>query len=199
MANKNRKTFIGFFFDLEKEEKWVNSICKKGWKLERIILGMFFVFSKCQADEYEVKYYFTNLKDLNARREFVKEWGYEIIPHSSDLTPWLMYLVRRKSEDNAEIASDISSQLEDYRRRNKMFTILGILFIFLALVFLLETSVFINDLICSYELDAFEIFMTVFTGVFFILMIFSSAVCFNIRRKIKAKIKRLEKDKAIYQ
>lgn len=199
MANKNRKTFIGFFFDIEKEEKWVNSICKKGWKLEKTILGMFFIFSKCQPDEYEVKYYFTNLKDLNERQEFVKEWGYEIIPHSSDLMPWLMYLVRRKSEDNAEIASDISSQLEDYRRRSKMFTVLGIIFIIIALVFLLETSIFINDLIWLSEFNVLEVFMTIFTGVFFILMVFASAVCFNILRKIKVKIKRLEKDKAIYQ
>lgn len=200
MADKKKKVFLGFYFDFDKEEKWVNSICAKGWKLERIILGIFFIFSKCEPNEYEVKYYFTSLKDLEARKQFVREWGYEAIPHSSDLTPWLMYLVRRKSDDNAEIASDVSSRLEEYNRRNRMFTVISVLFMVLAVALVLEFLFFalfptLNDSSCSPH----DIFMLIFTGVWFLILTFCSVVCLNIRRKIKAKIKCLEKDNLIYQ
>lgn len=57
MKNKDKITQCRFYFDLEKELKYINEMNKQGYKLVYIKSGCLYTFIKTQPDEYTTIFY----------------------------------------------------------------------------------------------------------------------------------------------
>lgn len=133
----NVKRCFRFFtlFDYDKEEKWLNEMNKKGWKLRKG--GLCFVFDKCEPEDVVYKLDFQkNDIDKNGYLKMYEDYGWEYVYSFNN------YMYFRKNADNIsdsedsnelDIFSDNESKLDMMKKIIK-WKLLPILCIFLALV-----------------------------------------------------------------
>ncbi len=125
---------IRFYFDKDKEEKWLNEMSRKGWALTKFFLGVY-TFQPCQPGEYiyridmpgeigkdtikseKRKQYIELVEETGA--EYVCDWG------------WWVFLRKKASKGKFELYTDWESQLALYKRIRKLFLWVGCLEVFL--------------------------------------------------------------------
>ena len=112
-----RSIFKNPFINLEKEENWLNNMCKDGYALEDIVNG-YYIFEPCEPDTYIYRIEFlkqeTFQKEKDSYLELMQELKVEAV---ASFRRW-HYFKRDSSVGTFEIYSDIDSQIEHYQRIN---------------------------------------------------------------------------------
>ena len=140
---KNKPKIITKFrayASIDREEIFLNEMCAQGWKPVEIILGMWFIFQKCEPGEYIARV--TTCVDPKGRKagkkrreqltEFLTESGAEIISEVNIDASTRIYAVRKADRGDFEINTDIDSLICEYSARRRY----QIIFSFAAAVFL---------------------------------------------------------------
>lgn len=112
---------------IDREEVFLNEMCAQGWKPVKIILGMIFLFEKCEPGEYIARVASAiDPNDRNAikkRREQMTEYltdsGAEIIPEINVDSGTRIYAIRRADMGEFEINTDIDALITEYTARRK--------------------------------------------------------------------------------
>jgi hypothetical protein len=111
--------------DLDKELAWINEMALRGYKLVRIVFGMFYSFECCEPRVYVCQATCV----INARgrvdkerREQVEELlacdGYDIVKQTVPGQPrYMIYAMRKASAVPREINTSLESQIEEYEAR----------------------------------------------------------------------------------
>lgn len=135
---KNKPKIITKFrayASIDREEIFLNEMCAQGWKPVEIILGMWFIFQKCELGEYIARV--TTCVDPKGRKagkkrreqltEFLTESGAEIIPETNIDAGTRIYAVRRADMGEFEINTDIDSLLCEYTGRRRYHIVCSVL------------------------------------------------------------------------
>lgn len=144
---KDKITKLRVYTTIDREEKFLNDMCQKGWKPVKIILGMFFKFERCEPGEYIARVT-TSMKPGSAGSskekresmiEFLTDSGAEIIPEKLNVDiNTRIYTVRPSSLGEFEINTDIESLIADYSARLKYhrnWSVIAFLFMAFAILF----------------------------------------------------------------
>lgn len=118
-----------FYWDYEREEKWLNAMAAKGLALYSYSWGRY-VFEECEPGEY--LYRIELLKDLPSKPEsmaylgFLEEAG--IVCVASHLR-WV-YLRKKAADGSFDLYTDIESRLDQYRTVTNLWNVLAFLEVF---------------------------------------------------------------------
>lgn len=178
------------YFDKEKEEKWLNEMCRQGFAMKAFFAGMF-TFEPCAPGEYiyridmpgeigrmpvweKNREYIALVEETGA--EYVCKWG------------WWMIFRRRSAEGDFELYTDVESRIALYQRIRRMFVMIGLFELSIALQNTNTVRHFWSgrDVLNSFGgADVFYILSLIF-------MYFVAAVFFRMARRLRRKMKILE-------
>lgn len=123
------------YFDKDKEEEWLNEMSRQGWAMTGFFAGLF-RFTSCEPGEYiyridmpgeigrtsiwkKDREYIELVEETGA--EYVCRWG------------WWMTFRKKAAEGEFELYTDVESRVALYRRIRRMFLVIGLLELSLAL------------------------------------------------------------------
>lgn len=197
MKNKDKITQCRFYFDLEKELKYINEMNKQGYKLVYIKSGCLYTFIKTQPDEYTTIFYAVEKEKVSQISAFVAQYGYESIPHTMDGFGNLLYLTGKKSEVDADFINDTDSKINFYTIMKKQFShfcklywVMLILF-FIATLLLTLTAILAKSVVL-YTIAGIYIFFT----ITFILGLIS---LLKQKKRYKKRLKELQTNSIMYE
>lgn len=118
------------YLDKDKEEKWLNKMCQKGWAMTGFCLGVY-TFAPCEPGQYIYQIDMPreigkdNMRDEKREQyvELVEETGAE---HVCDWF-WWAYFRREASLGEFELYTDLESQIALYERIQKLFLWVGVM------------------------------------------------------------------------
>ena len=197
MKNKDKITQCKFYFDLEKELKYINEMNKQGYKLVYIKSGCLYTFIKTQPDEYTTIFYAVEKEKVSQISAFVAQYGYESIPHTMDGFGNLLYLTGKKSEVDADFINDTDSKINFYTIMKKQFShfcklywVMLILF-FIATLLLTLTAILAKSVVL-YTIASIYIFFT----ITFILGLIS---LLKQKKRYKKRLEELQTNSILYE
>lgn len=152
------------YYDIDKEEKWLNNLVKKGYSFEKMILG-FYYFKKCDSGKYiyridlksKENYPVTNQK-ASEYISFIESTGAKLVCTWS----YYAYFRQESKKGNFEIYSDKESKIEYYKRIRKLFISLCFIEMFCSSI---EWFCFFN--VKAIMFMFLGIFLTTLTVLFF--------------------------------
>ena len=169
------------YYDKDKEEKWLNRMCEKGWAMTGFFMGVY-TFESCEKSEYIYRIDMpgeigkSSIRDGKAREyiSFVEETGAEYV------CTWGWWVIFRKkaSAGNFELYTDTESQIALYRRIQKLFLWGGLLEIIMGIN---NTLIYLS----KNRIDAFDIAMLVL--IYLLMAVFLVGII-----KTTIKIKKLK-------
>ena len=127
MKKIGRKKYKNYYFDFEKEEKWLNEMAKYGYVLDRIEKD-YYIFEECNNGQYSYK--IDILKDNMSDNEvedyfsFLKELDINIVYSNKR---WV-YLRKETGKGEFDLYSDKQSLIDYYNRYNFLRYLFGVLF-----------------------------------------------------------------------
>lgn len=134
-----------FYVMIDKEEIYLNEMCRKGWKPTEIFLGIFFVFEKCEPGEYIARV--TTAVDADSGKatkekrrlltEYLTDSGAEIVHETNIDADTRIYAIRPAALGAFDINTDTDSLMADYCARRKFYAIWAVIAGLMALVALL--------------------------------------------------------------
>ena len=196
---KNTITELKLFFDPDKEIAFINEMNQKGFKLVFIKWGMFFIFEKCEPDEYVTLLHADEKENISKVTSFAIQCGYEVIPHTMDGLGNTLYLTGRKEEVCEDFVSDNNDKITFYKIFKKNFqsflipyVIFDVFFILLDIFLtfsILECGTFPTDTIPF--IAVFYLFSAVYIG-FTVKLV--QIIC-----KYNKKIKKLKQESLIFE
>ncbi|WP_312097599.1 DUF2812 domain-containing protein [Niallia sp.] len=129
MTKKVKRSFLKkLFINIEKEETWLNNMCKNGYALHDIANG-YYSFEPCKPGEYIYRIEFLHQEVFQREKEFYLELMEDLkVKAIASVNRW-HYFRRESSLGKFEIYSDIDSQIEHYKRINFIWYILALIFI----------------------------------------------------------------------
>lgn len=132
----NRSIYKNFFFNIEKEEAWLNKMCKKEYALKEISKG-FYLLEDCTPGNFIYRIAF--LKESTPKNNNL---ALNVV-HIAPANRW-HYFRKDAALGKFVIYSDIDSQMEHYQRINFIWYILAIIFLYsgLQVIFLRDKPVF---------------------------------------------------------
>lgn len=132
------------FYDKEKEEEWLNEMCRQGWGMTNFFLGVY-TFKPCSPGEYT---YQVDLPDIHAGEgsrmqrkreyiEFVEATGAEYV------CSWVFYMIFRKqtSKGSFKLYTDTESEIKLFQRLRLLFFWVGLMELLLCFF---QTGNYIN-------------------------------------------------------
>ncbi|QHQ59757.1 DUF2812 domain-containing protein [Anaerocolumna sedimenticola] len=147
-----------WYYDKDKEEKWLNQMCEKGYALKRFFLGLY-TFEPCEKGEYV--YRIDLLHNWEGDKydyvSFMEEYGVEYVAQ------WYRWVfLRKKAADGAfDLYTDSASQVQHYIRIRNFFLAAFIVELFAGLI---EVSTF------TLEVNGFNagssVVIFLFAGIF---------------------------------
>ncbi|MED3795505.1 DUF2812 domain-containing protein [Niallia alba] len=159
-----RNIFKNFFLPIEKEEAWLNDMCKKGYALKEIS-NSYYLFEACTPSKFIYRIEFLkqggSQEEKNNYLAFMEELNVEYVASTNR---W-HYFRRDAGLGAFEIYSDIDSQIEHYQRINFIWWILAMIFLYSGL----SSNILLRGT------DIFEIILNtvlVLIGVFFLILAF---------------------------
>ena len=174
MKNKDKITQCRFYFDLEKELKYINEMNKQGYKLVYIKSGCLYTFIKTQPDEYTTIFYAVEKEKVSQISAFVAQYGYESIPHTMDGFGNLLYLTGKKSEVNTDFINDTDSKINFYTIMKKQFSHFcklywAMLILFFIATLLLTLTAILDKSVVLYTIAGIYIFFyyNIYIGTYF--------------------------------
>ncbi|SLL37091.1 Protein of uncharacterised function (DUF2812) [Mycobacteroides abscessus subsp. abscessus] len=182
MIKKVKKnTFKNFFIHIEKEEAWLNHMCKKGYALQEISDG-YYVFEASTPSRYIYRIEFLKQEVFQKEKdEYVALMQELKVEQVASNKRW-HYFRRDASLGEFEIYSDIDSQIEHYQRINFIWYILAFIFIYSGI-----SQVFLFRDIHTFEMILNTVLVII--GIFFLIL------GFPLTKKIHA----LKKRKNLFQ
>jgi hypothetical protein len=176
-----RHMFKNFFINIEKEEAWLNHMCKKGLVLQEISDG-YYVFETSTPSKYIYRIEFLKQEVFQKEKDeyiaLMKELNVEQV---ASIKRW-HYFRRDASLGEFNMYSDIDSQIEHYQRINFIWYILAFIFIFSGL-----SQVFLFRNIHTFEM--------ILNTAFFIIGMSFLSLGFPLTKKIYG----LKKKKNLFQ
>lgn len=169
---------IRFYIDFEKEERWINKMCKAGWHLKKFGFG-YFKFEKGIPGQYIYRNELLNgLNQKDDSKEyiaFLEASGVELVSKSFS---WA-YFRKKSSEGDFELYTDTSSKL-NYMNR------IYYLFLFLFLLNLAMGTLNITDIFDgAYNSIRIVGFFNLFAALIIGIPLFR---VFKKRRKLKEQL-----------
>lgn len=196
---ENIITKLKLFLDLDKEIEYINDMNTKGWKLVYIKGGCLYTFVKTEPDNYFTVLYCDKKENISQISTFAAQCGYESIPHTMDGFGDILYLTGKKSEVSEEFVSDISSQIECFKKICKKLSIMTIFIAICTLFMVLETAFWVANMILFPE-DIFTIVCFIaFFGIFSLFYIPITTNMIRICCNYKKKINLLSSELTIYE
>lgn len=163
-----------WYYDIDAEEEYLNKMSRKGYYLESY-KGGFYKFKKIKETDYTYRVDLVSNKSQEEVQEYidlVRESGAKLIQNNG---VWIYF---RKKGD-FKLYTDVDSQLDFYNRIKKMFYLLG----------LGELAMAIGQCCLYFSIKSyFNLFAAIFIGVIAIVFLFQT-------HKIDKKINELEKKK----
>lgn len=159
-------------YDIDAEEEYLNGMSKKGYYLENFNCG-FYKFKKIKETNYTYRIDLVPNKpqqEIQEYIELVKESGAEFIQ------TWGTWMYFRKKGD-FQLYTDVESQLDFYNRIKKMFSLIGLGELMIAIG---ECSLYL-----TIKLNL-NLFAAIFIGFIAIVFLYQAY-------KLDKKIKKLEK------
>lgn len=197
MKNKDKITQCRFYFDLEKELKYINEMNKQGYKLVYIKSGCLYTFIKTQPDKYTTIFYAVEKEKVSQISAFVAQYGYESIPHTMDGFGNLLYLTGKKSEVDADFINDTDSKINFYTIMKKQFSRFcklywAMLILFFIATLLLTLTTFLAKSVVLYTIAGIYIFFT----ITFILGLIS---LLKQKKRYKKRLEELQTNSIMYE
>ena len=197
MKNKDKITQCRFYFDLEKELKYINEMNKQGYKLVYIKSGCLYTFIKTQPDEYTTIFYAVEKEKVSQISAFVAQYGYESIPHTMDGFGNLLYLTVKKSEVDADFINDTDSKINFYTIMKKQFSHFcklywAMLILFFITTLLLTLTAILAKSVVLYTIAGIYIFFT----ITFILGLIS---LLKQKKRYKKRLEELQTNSIMYE
>ena len=106
------------YYDKDKEAKWLNEMANEGWAMKSFFAGVF-TFEPCEKGEYQYQIDFCDkafhLSD--GYKEFMADNDIEVVQ------TWGFWAILRKKATDGDFVlyTDVDSQIEQYKKINKMF------------------------------------------------------------------------------
>lgn len=123
------------FFDIEKEEQWLNHMLSKGWVCANVISGGFYSFKKTDNLEQVIRIDFQQDLKKEERtnyKQLYEDFGWQALKEKSYDGSY--YWLKRK-DGNDELFSDNDSQIAKYKRFMKHSSNWAIIFFIWLLMF----------------------------------------------------------------
>ena len=174
-----KKVFKAIFaWEDEKEEKWLEEMAAKGWKLENVV-PYFYTFRRSTPEKmiYRLDYKYTLDKDYQEYLTLFKDAGWELL---ASFANWHYFRISPQNEMVPEIYNSDKAKAQKYRRLMFGLTPLLPLYIF---IFNPATGVLSPDR--TSRVSIFYSCLQVFMVVFLIFFIYAMV-------KVFIKIKKLE-------
>lgn len=136
-----KKVIRKVYIDYEKEERWLNDMCSKGYALTRYTWCRY-EFEECEPGAYI--YRLEMLESLPGTQEsinylnFLKEAGIE---HISSYIRWV-FLRKRSSDGPFDLFTDAESKIKHHMRIATFLSPLGLFNIFIGFNYFLHGSIF---------------------------------------------------------
>lgn len=112
------------YLDKDKETVWLNEMSAQGWAMKSFFAG-FYQFEKCEkgAYVYQIDFGSRLFAVSEDYREFMQDAGIEVVQI------WGYWIILRKkaSEGKFELYTDVSSNLEHYKKIRRMFKVVTII------------------------------------------------------------------------
>ncbi|MGN1112724.1 MAG: DUF2812 domain-containing protein [Acutalibacteraceae bacterium] len=199
MKNKDKNTITKFkmFYDLDKELEYINQMNKQGWKLVYIKGGCYYTFVRTQPDEYFTTMYADEKNKISQVTAFAAQCGYESIPHTMDGFGNLLYLTGKKGRVSEEFACDRESKIKFAKKTSIFYMVNSIACMILALLLILESSLYLMLLISEFNAVLASVGIIVF--VVTLLMTALTILAFRLTFKSRKKIKQLKTEAMIYE
>lgn len=117
-----KKVKFRFYLDFEKEEKWINEMARKGWHLEKFLLGRFTFIKGDPGESIYRNEFITGMSVLEKKEyfEFLKDSGITIV---HEFGGWV-YMKKAAAEGPFEIYTDTKSKIDYYKRILNIFLVL---------------------------------------------------------------------------
>ncbi len=203
-------TKIKSFIDLEKEERYINEMNKKGWKLEYVQLGCIFKFTQSEPDEYFTSIYATDKSEVLQMTSAAILSGYENIPHTLDGKGNFLYLTGRKGRVDGNFISDNENrrnhckQLSIFYGSSALVCIVTAILALVVLICCMPTVIKAIEqweLYCEYHSGLFtSLFIaTGFVSVCPIILCIYSALLSRLYLKTKKQYDMLDSDMRLYE
>ncbi|AMX00568.1 DUF2812 domain-containing protein [Rummeliibacillus stabekisii] len=117
-----KKVKYRFYLDFEKEEKWINEMARKGWHLEKFLLGRFTFIKGDPGESIYRNEFITGMSHQEKKEyfEFLKDSGITIV---HEFGGWV-YMKKAAVEGPFEIYTDTKSKIDYYKRILNIFLLL---------------------------------------------------------------------------
>lgn len=132
------------YYDKDKEEAWLNEMCRQGWGMTNFFLGCY-TFFPCAPGQYTYRVDLPDLRGTKGSRdqekreyiEFVESTGAEYV------CSWTFYMIFRKETAKGmfKLYTDAESEIRLFERLRRLFLIVGLIDLFLSVV---QTANYIN-------------------------------------------------------
>lgn len=130
------------YYDKDKETQWLNEMANEGWAMKSFCAGVF-VFEPCEKGQYQYQIDFCDKANglSEGYREFMKDNDIEVIQ------TWGFWAFLRKEASKGEFVlySDVDSQIEQYKKINRMFRIVTLVE-FLVLLYEVYGAIALNSI-----------------------------------------------------
>ena len=136
-----------FYFDKDKETKWLNDMADQGWAMNGFFAG-FYRFEPCEKGKYTYQIDFGNefFSVSDDYREFMSDSDIEIIQS------WGFWVFLRKlsSEGEFQLYTDVDSQIEHYKKIRNMFKAVTVIELICLFIELFSASMTKSPLLWSF-------------------------------------------------
>ncbi|WP_404348106.1 DUF2812 domain-containing protein [Sutcliffiella horikoshii] len=141
MSKKVKRNILkNVFLDFEKEENWLNNMCKQGYALNKIA-NNYYYFEACEPGEFSYRIEFLKEETIPEKDSYLEFMNEMEIDHIAAINRW-QYFRRKTILGDFTIYSDIQSKIEHYQRIN-------IIWYILAVIFILPAFFLLSDLLLS--------------------------------------------------
>lgn len=173
------------YADKDKEEKWLNEMCQKGWAMTKYCIGVY-NFEPCEPGKYIYRVDMPkeigkdDMRGENREQyvSFIEETGAE---HVCDWFWWMIFR-REASKGKFELYTDPESQIALYQRIRKLFLWVGMIEVICAVN---NTLIFLG----KGAKDAVDMMLLVIIYLF--VMVFVTAIARTSRKINKLREKSL--------
>lgn len=111
---KNHKTNIRFFTiaDFEKEEQWLESQHREGWKLNHITFPCFYQFEQCPPEKVVYRLDYQNKQQDSNYHQMFRDYGWEYCQHFLGWHYFRKPVTAESDDTEYEIFSDNTSRID---------------------------------------------------------------------------------------
>lgn len=124
------------YYDKEKEEEWLNEMCRKGWGMTNFFLG-FYTFEPCASGEYTYQVDFPDFQRKKGNRDQIKREYIEFVEATGAeyVCSWVycMIFCKETLKGNFKLYTDTESEIKLFQRFRRLFLVVDLIELFLCM------------------------------------------------------------------